>query len=104
MTYRQYFFLKLVLYALVVLGVVLFVLNGAEAEMTRELPYVAVVDVHPDSSLRCRCGPGTEYVGYVLFSPGARLLVLEERDGWAYVSWPNSPEYPAGWVCMDYLK
>ena len=101
MTYRQYFILKLILVAIVLAGLVVCALASAQA---KEVPYVAVVDVHPDSSLRCRQGPGLEYTGYVLFSPGAKLLVLEERDGWAYVSWPNSPEYPAGCVCMDYLK
>jgi hypothetical protein len=104
MTYRQYFILKVVLVVLVVAALVLAMICGAEAETTSKPPYVAVVDVHPDSGLRCRRGPGTEYGGYTLFAPGAKLLVLEKQNGWARVTWPNYPDLTLGWVCADYLK
>lgn len=100
-TYKQYFILRCILIGIFLLMVLVFVFGGAEAECT---PRTAVVDVHPESGLRCRKGPGPEYNDYFLLADNARVLVLEEKNGWGLVAWPKYPEYPMGWVCMDYLK
>ena len=78
--------------------------SSAEAIMETKLPVVMEVDVHKDSGLRVRRGAGLEYVGYGFLADEAKVLVLEIQNGWAYVAWPKYPDYPFGWVCMDYLK
>ena len=100
-TYKQYFILRCILIVILLLMAIVLIAEGAQAE---KFPYVAVVDVHEGSGLRCRRGPSTEYAGYGMFAAGARLLVLEEYEGWARVAWPKIPEHELGWVFMEYLK
>lgn len=100
-TYKQYLIFRCILIVILMLMAIVLIAGSAQA---KKLSYVAVVDVHEGSGLRCRRGPGTEYAGYGMFAAGARLLVLEEHEGWARVAWPKIPEHELGWVCMDYLQ
>lgn len=101
MTYRQYFILRCILVAIFVLMAIVFAIGAADAEIQ---PYAAAVNVHEDSGLWCREGPGAQTQPLWMFASGAKVLVLEERDGWAQVAWPKFPEKVLGWVCLDYLK
>ena len=65
---------------------------------------ILTVNVHEDSSLRVRKGPGTEYQSNWSISPGAEVVVIRQEANWALVAWPKYPDDPFGWVCGDYLK
>lgn len=64
----------------------------------------AVVNVHPDSRLNVRTGPGTEYRASAGLSAGAEIHILQERDGWALIAWPKYPDHPLGWVSTEYVN
>lgn len=75
---------------------------GAEEEMQ----YATVRLENADGVLNVRSEPGTEYPTRGAITNGARLAIIEERDGWALVNWPRlvGMREPMGWVCAEYLE
>lgn len=86
-----------ILAALLLIAGIITVVIDATAEIMR-------VDVHSESVLRVRVGPGTEYESRWALSDGATVQVLQTANGWSQIAWPSYPETPIGWVCSDYLK
>ena len=108
MSYRHYFILKVILIVMFVLGCALSAYYAgwvyAESNCGEYCPIVEV-DVHTDSSLKVRKGPGGADT-YILLADGHELVILSQYKGWALANHPDlvGKRDPLGWVHTDYLK
>lgn len=53
--------------------------------------------------LNVRAGPGTSHAAVATILKGARVSILEERDGWARVTYPGAPRGDT-WVSASYVS
>lgn len=91
----------------VLVTTLLFLLSSISYSLAVDKYPKAVVDVHEDSHLIVRKGPGPGYdTTYVHLASKSVVSILDMYDGWALVQFPKlvGVREPIGWVCMDYLK